>query len=278
MSSTTPPRVFVGSAFGRDLSDMAATTATWPTVAARAGYMAHPMGSKAIGPSVERRLIASFASGWFYQVVNLGGVERGRDPLRDYRVTAAAAPSWFRCAGLLVYVSWGYLARPKDYVNMVSQFRKVIDAAKPLGLPLFPFVTPLARDDSDQDYVRFLQSPDWWLRLVQDTQADGIAIDFPHLQWLLFDKPPWRVERWRKVADDMARGLQTHGKKLVWSLNGTVKDTAQIDEFVGKLRARGTVPDVWLVDHFNRPSQDQAGTPETGDTTTGGARTLLKYV
>lgn len=274
------PRVYVGSAYKTDLMDMVERPGEWATVRRSCGLFVQPMGLRAIGDSAYRTLAGHFANPVFTIVFNLGGVIENVDPLRDYKIMKRLDPR-FRCAGYFLYVKPDYLLG-SEYPRMVRLVRQGASPAKALGVPVFIFLTPLSRDDDNPRYGDFLQSGRWWMKLLQDTGCDGISVDFPHIHWLTLDRPPWRVSRWRQVADAMCRDLQAARKTFIWSLNGATgkgnTSLADVDEFVTQLHARGTRPDMWLVDHFDPLSQEQRGTPETAETTTGIAARLLKYV
>jgi hypothetical protein len=276
------PKVFIGSAWKTDLEDMALFPNKWPTVRSKAGYFLQPMGYAAIGASGSRKaLLDAFSIKTYVLVMPIGNVEKGIDPLRDYKLMRKNSPEW-SCAGAYLYIATKYLW--DGYPNMVRQFKKASKPFKDLGIPVYAFVTPVSRDNYPEGvaYGKFMQKGAWWERLVKDIDCDGIAVDFPFVHWLSLRRPPWNTDVWAANADKMAASMKKLGKVFAWSVNGSMSGSTSTKEnlalFAKQLKARGTVPDFWLVDHFDGPSKYQPGVPETAEgTTTAGALVLMKY-
>lgn len=267
------PRHFVGSAFPRANDDMVDNPGDWKTVQQKCGMFLHPMGWHHLkSKKRERELPALFPLKWFSLVENINTYNHPKKTIFfNYDQLKKVDPA-FKCSAIYCYIGSEQLNR--DTEKAAEMFKQFTAPAKKLGIPIFFFFTPLSTR-KPEIYEKlskpFLGKP-LWIWFAQYAGASGIAIDFPSGHWLAGGKA-W--DKYRDLAVSIAKTTKAAGLKFIWCLDGFTKTLEDTRTFATQVKARGVVPDVWLIDQFE--NKNHVGTPETQATVTGQAKVVLDF-
>lgn len=267
------PRHFVGSAFPRANDDMVNNPGDWKTVQARCGMFLHPMGWAHLkSKKREKELPALFPLKWFSLVENINTYNNPKKTIfYNYDQLKAADPA-MKCAAVYCYM--GSKQLHADTEKVAENFKKFTAPARQLGIPVFFFFTPMSpRGDNYKNYITpFKDNKPVWIWFAEYTGASGVAIDYPSGHWL---SPRKDWDKFRDLAVKIAKTTKAAGLKFIWCLDGFTKTVEDTRTFASQIKARGVVPDIWLVDQFEK--KEHVGTPETQATVTGQAKALLDF-